>query len=97
MITHKLAKELKEAGFPQKNGKSENGFKVFPPYTPILEELIDEIEFKWLGKELSTLVFSRSSTGYCVVNWRKEKEQTYTTTGKSWLEAVTKLYIKVNK
>ena len=102
-MNYKLAKQLKDAGFPQKANKNSGIYldrntvvkPIMKPsdlmpkeYTviPTLEELIDACgkEFVWL---------ERLKTG----KWNAQATIVKTVFGKTPLEAVAKLWLKLNK
>ncbi|HDO20196.1 MAG TPA: hypothetical protein ENG81_01555 [Candidatus Bathyarchaeota archaeon] len=104
-MTYKLAKQLKEAGFPQYDNEQrqidnytelrESGLDCEQAtkeaevcYIPELEELIDAC-----GKEMDCL--ERLGRGWHVWNGRLDKKE-IAVKGKTPLEAVAKLYIKLN-
>jgi hypothetical protein len=113
-MNYKLAKQLKDSGFPQKDVNKDGGTLIVPQvneipeelrkqfikehpavYKPILEGVIEE-----LGEDFQEL--SRSvATGYDFVALsirRKDKDELpIWVGGKTPLEAVCNLYIKLNE
>jgi len=88
MISYKLAKQLKEAGFPQpKDGELVNGipWEEEDSYVPILEELIE-----WCGSEFDLLLSIGDS-------WIAHGGQDFKVLGKTPKEVVAKLGLKLHK
>jgi len=91
-MDYKLAKELKDAGFPQAN-KNYKGVYLFEKpdgmgecaYNPPLSELIDAC-----GQRFDNL--NRVLENTWIAEWKTISEG-----GKTPEEAVAKLYIKLNK
>lgn len=86
-MTYKLAKRLKEAGFPQPERSEDlpmrNGNWIMDVYEPTLEELIDACGEGFFSLERNDREWNAA---------KHPSEQR----GKTPLEAVAKLYIKLN-
>jgi len=100
-MNYKLAKQLKEAGFPQEEGiggwiekdESINVFRSFEPSVkyPTLEEVIEE-----LGEHFKSLEFRTNGEEDCYLATSTIDTGHYST-AKTPLEAVSNLYIKLKE
>lgn len=98
MIDYKLAKQLKEAGFPQKGaGKTVagpmNGNPEIPEYiyVPILEELIEAC-----GEGFERLIRIKAGTGGVVFQAQGGYENYEVAQYKTPTEAVARLWLALN-
>ena len=99
MIDYKLAKELKDAGFPIRGGRYhifEKDKRIWP--TPTLSELIEACPREIKASDVFKADFTLSSDGdvwlagyYLVEDWTQFEE------GKTPEEAVSRLWLALNK
>ena len=102
-IDYELAKELKDAGFPEGEGQRIHDHTVNPPlhyYLPALEELIEEVERDgWFGFSLEHNHINDEWDAWIIENVGHKSllEATMLHSGSTPTEAVARLWLALNK
>jgi hypothetical protein len=105
-MNYTLAKELKEAGFPQEERHAGNAYQWDAQeitddgkehvYYPTLEELIEACGYSFKSIQRHKTKVSPEGDEWCVV-FRQCKGKFRKVWGKTAIEAVAKLWLAINK
>lgn len=95
MISHELAQQLKDAGFPQYPGIPEKSKEIFggSPFAPTFSELIEAC-----GERFSSLYSPLTGTEWKAFGWKEFKRGgELQGEGSTPEEAVARLWLALNK